>query len=221
LLGFGAPVLCGPATAQILFGETILRKTTLLLLLVCLFGFAVIPARAQQFDLAFGVSTITAPDADVITGTPSLKGGAYLSFGGDFLFYHNFGVAITAAWRAHENIDQSAFQPFRPIFYEFNGVYQPPMGKRAQADLQGGIGFQSTRFYEPFFTCGTFSGCTNFSSSNHFMVNVGGGVKFYVTPAVFIEPMARFYFVHNNFEFSSGHAQRFGAQIGYSFKNRE
>jgi hypothetical protein len=179
------------------------------------------PAHAQQLDIAFGLSTVMAPDADVVNQVPSLRGGGYMSFSGDFLFYHNFGVGMTAAWRAHQNIDQTAFQPFRPIFYEFNGVYQPPMGKRAQADLQGGIGFESIRFYEPFFTCGAFSGCTNFTSSNHFLGHVGGGVKIYVTNSVFIEPMAHFYFVHNNFEFSSGHAQRYGAQIGYSFKNRE
>lgn len=194
-----------------------MKKTTLVIFLFCVFLLTGGLAHAQQLDLAFGVSTISSTEPDPIT--PSLRGGGYPSFSGDFLFWHNVGVGMTVAWRGHQSVDAS-FQPYRPIFYEFNGVYGPPLGKRVQADLQGGIGFESIRFYQPFFQC-NFTGCTNFTSSNHFMGHVGGGVKFYVTNSIFLEPMAHFYFVHNNFEFTSGNARRYGAQIGYSFKNRE
>ena len=177
-------------------------------------------AHAQQLDLAFGVSALTSSPPDSLNDLSSLRGGAFPSFSGDFLFWHNFGVGMTVAWRAHQNVDPLGAQPFRPIFYEFNGVYGPPLGKRLQADLQGGIGFESIRFYQPFFNCTAF-GCNNFTSSNHFMGHVGAGLKLYATNNIFVEPMAHFYFVHNNFEFTSGHAQRYGVQVGYSFKNKE
>ena len=197
-----------------------MRKTTLILSLFCLFCIAGSIAHAQQLDLAFGVSALTSAPPDSLNDIASLRGGAFPSFSGDFLFWHNLGVGMTVAWRGHQNIDQFAAQPFRPIFYEFNGVYGPPIGKRVQADLQGGIGFESIRFYQPFFDCTAF-GCTNFTSSNHFMGHVGSGLKLYVTNNIFVEPMAHFYFVHNNFEFTSGKAQRYGVQVGYSFKNKE
>ena len=182
-------------------------------------------AFAQQFDVAFGVGTVTGQSAtDALTNgdhTPqSIGGGGYPAFSGDFLFYKKyFGVGGEVAWRGHQNLD-IFFNPYRPILYDFNAVLAPPLGKRAQAELQGGIGLESLRFYQPFFTC-NFTGCTNFQSSNHFLTHVGGGLRFYVTRSIFIRPEAHFYFVRNNFEFSGPRVQRFGVSIGYSLKNQD
>lgn len=175
-------------------------------------------AQAQQFDLSFGVSGLVAPKS-----TPTLQtigGGAYPTFGLDFLFYHNLGVGFNAAFRASQNLYQG-FQPFRPFFYDVDLVYGPPLGKHAQLELSAGIGAESVRFYTPFLTCGTFTGCTDFVSSNHFLGQFGGAVRLYVTNRVFIRPEAHLYVVHNNFEFSGSHATRFGLSLGYSFKNQE
>ena len=87
------------------------------------------PAPAQQFDLSAGVSGLTGPSS-----TPDLQtigGGAYPTFGLDFLFYHNLGVGFNAAFRASENLYQGQL-PFRPFFYDVDAVYAPPLGKRAQ-----------------------------------------------------------------------------------------
>src|SRR5205809_1105609 len=61
-----------------------------------------------------------------------------------------------------------AQQPLRPVFYDFNAVWAPRLGKRAAAELAAGIGGESSRFYTPFITC-NFVSCTNFVSSNHFL----------------------------------------------------
>jgi hypothetical protein len=175
------------------------------------------PALAQQFDLSAGVSGLTGPSS-----TPDLQtigGGAYPTFGLDFLFYHNLGVGFNAAFRASENLYQGQL-PFRPFFYDVDAVYAPPLGKRAQLELSAGIGAESVRFYTPTFQC-SFTGCTNFVSSNHFLGQFGGGIRLYVTPRIFIRPEAHVYLVHNNVEFSGSHASRFGVSIGYSFKNQE
>ena len=175
-------------------------------------------ARAQQFDLTFGVSALTGPSS-----TPTLQtigGGAYPSFGLDFLFFHNLGVGFNASFRAKQNLYQG-FQPFRPYFYDVDAVYAPPLGKRAQAELSAGIGVESIHFYTPFVTCSSFTGCTDFVSSNHFLGQFGAGLRLYVTNRIFIRPEAHVYLVRNNFEFSGSHATRFGVSVGYSFKNQE
>ena len=198
--------------------ESNLKKLSFLVVisaLVFMFGSA---AQAQQFDLSFGVSGLTAPSSTATLQT--IGGGAYPTFGLDFLFYHNLGVGFNAAFRASQNLYQG-FQPFRPFFYDVDLVYGPPLGKHAQLELSAGIGAESVRFYTPFLTCGTFTGCTNFVSSNHFLGQFGGGIRLYATNRIFIRPEAHVYLVHNNFEFSGSHATRFGLSIGYSFKNQE
>lgn len=189
-------------------------------LLVAFFGLPFLlgsTAQAQQFDLTFGVSGLIAPES-----TPSVQtigGGAYPSFGLDFLFYKNAGVAFNAAFRASQNLYQGV-QPFRPFFYDVDAMWAPPLGKRAQAELSAGIGAESVRFYTPFLNC-NFVGCTDFVSSNHFLGQFGGAMRFYVTNRIFIRPEAHLYLVNNNFEFSGARATRFGVSIGYSFKNAE
>lgn len=181
-------------------------------------------AHAQQLDAAFGVSAVTAPSASDVSPNSnffpqSVGGGAFPGFSGDFLFARHFGVGGEVYWRATRNLSQG-FLPFRPIFYAFNAVYAPPIGKRAAAELVGGIGGESVRFYSGTFTCNFFS-CTNFTSTNHLLGDVGGGLKLYVFHHVFIRPEARYYFIHDNFEFSGNHATRFGASIGYTLSGPE
>ena len=175
--------------------------------------------HAQQLDAAFGLGTVTAPSAFDATGAffpQSVGGGVFPSFSGDVLFLHHFGVGGEVAWRATRNLSQG-FLPFRPIFYDFNAVFAPPLGKHAAAELQGGIGGESVRFYQGFVTCSFFS-CTDFVSTNHFMGHVGGGIKLYAFHNFFIRPEVHFYFIHNNVEFSGNHATRLGASIGYTFR---
>jgi hypothetical protein len=194
-----------------------LKKLSLLVAAFCLTLLPGSAAHAQQFDMSFGLSGLTGPSSTATLQT--IGGGAYPSIGLDFLFFHNVGVGFNAAFRAKQNLYQGQL-PFRPFFYDVDAVYAPPLGKRAQGELSAGLGVESVRFYTPNFTC-SFTGCTNFVSSNHFLVQLGGGLRFYVTPRIFIRPEAHLYVVHNNFEFSGSRATRFGVSIGYSFKNQE
>lgn len=204
-----------------------MKKFLFITAVFCAFFLVSATAKAQQFDLAFGYgTTIGQPASDALNDlnhTPqNVGGGGYPAFSGDFLFKRNFGISAEAAWRAHQNLDLF-LQPYRPILYDFNAVLAPPLGKKAQAVLQGGIGWESIRFYTPFFNncSGAFGSCTNFVSSNHLLGHVGGGLRYYVTNSVFIMPEAHFYFVRNNLEFSGPRISRYGVSIGYSFKNQE
>ncbi len=176
--------------------------------------------ETHQFDVGFGVGTLLAPYSSSNSSNRSAQGiggGAYLAFSGDYLLWRHFGIEGEVAWRASQNLYYGN-QPFRPIFYDFNALFAPPLGKHAQLELLGGIGGLSTRFYTQTYTCDLFTySCTNYVSSNHFMADVGVGLRLYVHNGFFVRPEYRGYFVHNNVEFNSGYAARVGATIGYSF----
>jgi hypothetical protein len=199
-----------------------LKRLLLLIVSFCMFLGIVNVASAQQFDIAFGYGTVTgtaASDAGSGNTPQTISGGGYPSFSGDFLFFKKyFGIGGQVAWRANQNTDVF-FTPYRPILYDFNAVWAPPIGKHIQAELQAGIGGESLRFYTPFVTC-NFTGCTNFVSSNHFLGHFGGGVRFYIIRNVFVRPEAHLYLVNNNFEFAGPRVTRYAVSIGYSLKNQ-
>lgn len=185
---------------------------------VCLF-FLMAGARAQQLDAGFSVSGITATprtSAGANYQPQTMGGGAFPGFSADYLIRHHFGMGFEVNWRAKQN-NYQGLQPFRPIFYDFNAVFAPPIGKSASLELQGGIGVSSTRFYQPFFTC-TFFTCTNYATSNHFLGHVGGGIRLYFWHNLFLRPEAHYYAIHNNIEFAGSRVTRFGATLGYSLR---
>jgi len=207
-------------------------KKKLCLTIVFMFALVVL-GQAQQFDVAFGVGTtqstsgsdVSASDIASGTHTPvNIGGGAYPAVSFDYLFRRHFGVGAQVAWRASQNNYPTIYgiQPFRPVFWDFNAVYAPSLGldRRVAPEFSGGIGAESTRYYTPYYNCGSFSGCTNYNSVNHFMGHVGIGLRLYAAGNFFIRPEAHFYFVNNNQEFSSGFVRRYGASIGYTFGER-
>jgi hypothetical protein len=179
-------------------------------------------AYAQSGDVALGISTLTTsyPSSSVVNSgfiyNPGMGGGAYLSVSGDILPWKRFGIGGEVSWRASQNL-YLGYQPYRPIFYNVNGVYAPKFGKHAGAELLAGIGAESLRFYNNYYTCSYVAGCTNYTSSNHFMGVFGGGLKLYPHGGFFVRPEVRFYVIHNNLEFDSGHAIRPGISLGYTF----
>jgi hypothetical protein len=178
-------------------------------------------AAQAQLDVAFGVNTVTSPSAVVSTSTgnviQSLGRGAYLGFSGDYLFllHHSFGVGGEIFWRAAQ-ANYGGSQPYRPLFYDFDGVFAPRLTPHIAPELSAGIGAESVRFYTPFQTC-SFVSCTNYVSVNHFMADFGGALRFYVRGGFFVRPEAKVYLVNNNQEFSSNHVTRYGVSIGYTF----
>jgi hypothetical protein len=195
-----------------------LRKFSLILALILPF-FVHSPVYAQQFDAAFGAGTTLAPSASSASGNHNpvtLAGGTYPVFSADLLLKRDFGVSGELAWRAGRML-YGDFQPARPLFYDFNAIYAPRLGKFAGAELMGGVGWESIRFYQPTLVCGTFT-CTDFVSSNHFMGHFGGGIRYYIHGNIFIRPEAHVYLIRNNQEFSSPVATRVGISIGYTFR---
>jgi len=177
--------------------------------------------HAQQIDAQFGISGINAPSATTFNANStdhspqSLSGGVYPGFAADFIVWHNLGFNGEVSWKASQGLYQGTFG-YRPILYDLNAVYARKAGRVGFA-LMGGLGAESIRFYENFTSCNNVGQCTNYVSSNHFLGHVGGALRLYVTHSVYLAPEAHFYFVHNNLEFTSNHATRYGLNIGYTF----
>lgn len=181
-------------------------------------------AHAQRFDVSAGLSSIDAPGVAYSNGInhqpESLNGGAYLTFSGDFLFHKNVGVEGEYVRKEDEGSYYVLNNtPYRPMFYDVNGIWTRKFFKHFAAELEAGGGMYSTRFYTG--GCGSGSNC--YANKNHFMVDFGAGIKMYppqqfpIVRHMFLRPEGRFYLIRNNQEFSSDQVIRYGAEIGYTF----
>jgi hypothetical protein len=204
--------------------EVVLRK---LALLAPVFAFLLSAhfAVAQQGDIMFGGGTLLAssPSGGLSSfQSPSEKGGAYLNVTGDVIgFKHRLGFGVETAWRASPgNYADYSGETYRPILTDFNAVFQPKLGKKLGLDVFGGIGIASTRFYVPsIVSCSYFSGCINYTSSDHFMEDFGAGLRYYVWHHFFVRPDVHYYHIQNNVEFNSDSVVRVGGSIGYTIGN--
>ena len=193
-----------------------MRKLALLAPILAFLFFAQF-ASAQQGDAMFGGNILTSSGScDPTTGLCPEKGGFYPSVSADVIFHKRVGFNFETAWRGSQgSYGGPGGQPYRPIISDFNFMYQPKLSKKVGADLMAGIGWQSTRFYLPYCT-GTFS-CDNFTSSRHFLTDIGGGIRYYVWGHVFVRPEVHFYHINNNTDvFSNNNVFRAGASIGYT-----
>jgi hypothetical protein len=207
--------------------EGVLRKFALLVS-ASLFLFLTF-ASAQQGDIMVGGATLESPrstNASVIA-PPTEKGGTYISISGDYVrLQRRLGLNVETAWRHNHAHYPDTDETYRPFFTDFNALFQPQIRKKIGLDLLAGIGIASTRFNVPSATTCNIpeSGCTFYSSSNHFMEDLGGGVRYYVwhhLPNVFVRPEVHYYHIQNNVGFSSPNVFRVGASIGYTIGRNE
>ncbi|MGH9490475.1 MAG: hypothetical protein ACRD17_08190 [Terriglobales bacterium] len=201
-----------------------MKTWRLAIVLGCILGMAGL-ASAQSVDAYFGLNALTAAQSP---NEPYLGGGAYLNVGGDLIFFHGLGFGGEAAWRASPMgyflapspaLPNGFGAPARPVFYDFDAVWEPLSLPWITPVVEAGIGAASFRFYNQYFTCGAFSGCTDYSSSNHLMFHLGVAANLYITDHIFIRPMADLYVIRNLGEyFAPGTARRFGVAIGYTLR---
>ncbi len=148
--------------------------------------------------------------------TPSM-GGVFGTLGGGVMLNSHFGVGAEVAFRFTQG--DYAGASYRPIFYDFNGLYLPSIRtKRIVPELQAGFGGASLRFYGGQQYCDPYSGfCSNFAgSSNHLQLHVGLGVRFYLNQNIFVRPQVDYHWVRNLNEFSSDSVPAYTISIGFS-----
>lgn len=201
---------------QGMVGGFALRKFTLAsaFVLLCLIPFA----EGQQIDIGFGLSGIASPSSgsSATYSAPSQGGGVYPGFNGDFLIRKDFGIQGEIFWRGSQGV-YNGYQPYRPLFWDFNAMWMPHLSKKLMPEFEAGIGVESIRFYNNYYNCSYITGCTNYTSSNHFMGDFGAGLRYYPHGNFFVRPEARVYLIRNNVEFNSNYVTRYGVTIGYTF----
>jgi len=188
-------------------------------------------ARAQQVDIAAGGGTLlsSSPNSNVVNlQQPAEKSGTYINISGDVVgAKRHLGLELETAFRYHKGSYPSNGETYRPILTDLNVLFQPAIAQKliptlagkVGIDLMGGIGIASNRFYG--LTANSCSnpvtGCVNYTSSNHFMEDLGVGVHYYVWhrfPNLFVRPEIRYYHIQNNQEFHSGNVFRASVSIG-------
>lgn len=194
-----------------------MRKLDALTIIVLVCGM-VVPASAQQIDVAFAGGSMFSSGSSVnaLGVVPGEGGGTFIGFNGNVLFRGSLGVQAEVNWRASQ-ASYGGLIPYRPVFWAFNAIYARRFGQRLGAEALGGIGGESIRFYSGQANCDYYGNCSNYISSNHFLADVGGGIRIYVWRNAFVRPEARLYLIHNNEEFSSSYPVRYGVSLGYTF----
>ena len=191
-------------------------------------------AHAQNgLDVFFGLGTATDSASTALidplgtgtyTSTPRL-GGTFGKVGADFMFTPHFGVGGETDFRFSQGNYTSGIT-YRPNFYDFNFIYMPTARrfKRVVPELQAGLGGANLRFYYPNSYCDSLSGCSSsntfLESSNHLQVHLEAGVRFYVTPHIFVRPQVDAHYVNNLFQFGSNWVPEYGGSVGWTFGER-
>jgi len=195
----------------------------------CIFLFAAL-AEGQQIDFAVGGGILESPklnNSSLSFEQPPEKGGIYPSVNADFVGFRNrrLGLRVETSWRYGKANYPSNGETYRPIFTDVSALFQPQLTRKLGLDLMGGVGLASTRFYLPNAAICTVpgGGCINYTSSNHFMEDLGAGLRYYVwhrIPHVFVRPEIHYYHIQNNNQFHSDSVARVGASIGYTFGSK-
>jgi hypothetical protein len=176
-------------------------------------------AQAQQVDFAVSGETLwSSKNKSAVAGfvAPAEKGGVYPGAELQYRWDDHFGVSAEGLFRYDRGL-YDGFQQFRPVFYDVNGVYSRKAPHRITVDVLGGFGGESLIFYNRFGYCTSSTGCVVHLNSNHFLLNAGVGLRYYIWRSIYVRPEAHYNFIPNNFEFHSDNVFRVGVSVGYTF----
>jgi hypothetical protein len=199
-----------------------LRKLALFTSACTLVLFGSLARAQQQIDIALGASRLFSSkplNSSLAYAPPELKGGIYPGGSVQAIFSNHFGFNVEGSYRYSDDV-YNGYQRFRPVFYEANGVYASRITNRIRGDAMVGIGGESVFFYNQYSDCNPIYGgtCRPNANSNHFLVHVGGDLRYYFFRRLFLRPEIHYYHIFNNTSiFSSDNVLRLGASIGFSF----
>ena len=184
-------------------------------------------AAAQGVDAFFGLGTamdksngqaIDTFGTSTIYNTPRM-GGLFATTGGSLMVTPHYGFGGEVSFRTSQG--GYAGLKYRPIFYDFNGIYHPMGTKRLVPEIQAGLGAVNLRFYQNQRACDVFAGCSSANtfveSSNHFQLHFGAGLKYYVRGQLFVQPRFDLHRVNNFFQFGNNLVPEYSVALGYTF----
>lgn len=182
---------------------------------------------AQSANVYFGVGTATDSSSNqqidtFATGNPYTTpklGGSFLDVGASVLFTPHFGVGADVSWRA----THAAYTGLNlmPIFYNFDGIWEPGHTKHFEPELRAGIGGMRLGYSFSQEYCNQLSGCSTstegVTTSDHFQGHFAAAARFYLTDHVFIRPAVDTHVVANLFQFGRDFVPEYSVGLGYSF----
>jgi len=194
------------------------------LLFMLLFFSASAPAETR-LDGYFGMGMATVGSThDVIDffglgigqSTPSMD-GVFGTVGVGLMLKPSFGFGGQATFRFKQG--DFAGLGYRPVFYDFNGIWTPELGKHVMPEFQAGLGAASMRFYDPTtqyydYNTGRY---TNFiGSTNHFQLHAAAGLRFFISDRFFIRPALDYHWVKGFTWFKSNSVPAYSLSIGFT-----
>ena len=188
-----------------------------------LFIFAVFAGAEPRIDVYFGMGTMSDGAANPVADTngniysrPSLD-GVFGTFGGALMFRPSFGVGAEVAVRFSQG--DYAIYGYRPVFYDFNAIWTPSLGRYVMPEFQGGFGGVSTSFYDassPYYDYYTGRYSTLAARSKHLQLHAGAGLRIYVKGRIFVRPQLDYHWVRNMWEFKDESVLSYSLAIGWS-----
>jgi len=188
---------------------------------------SLVMAQSPQVNLYVGLGTATDGSNGQTINTfgtgnflaaPKMT-GLFATVGGGFMLTPHWGAGAEINWRAGSG-DYAGLN-YRPIFYDFNGIWQPLKTKRFVPEIQGGIGGVAVHFTENTSACDQFAGCQTINlgseSSDHFQVHFAVAARLYATPHIFFRPAVDVHWVNNFYQFGSNWVPEYTMGLGYSF----
>jgi hypothetical protein len=207
-----------------------MRQLTYTALTLCMGFTAAAPSvmgQIPQANVYFGLGTavdssngqaIDPLGTGTLLNTPKMT-GLFADVGGGLMLTSHFGAGAGLSWRAGQG-NYSGVN-YRPLFYDFNGIWQPIRTKRFVPELQAGIGGVSVHFSANTPSCDPLAGCSSVSlgseSSSHFQTHLAVAARLYVTPHIFVRPAVDAHYVNNFFQFGSNWVPQYSVGVGYSF----
>jgi len=153
--------------------------------------------------------------------TPKLT-GLFEDFGATFMVTPHFGANVNLSWRFNQG--NYAGLNYRPLFYDFNGVWVPVHTRFFVPEVQAGIGGVHTGFSVNQQSCDQFVGCINSNtpveSSTHFQGHFGVAARVYLARNVFLRPAVDAHYVNNFFQFGSNWVPEYTIGVGFTFGQR-
>lgn len=166
-----------------------------------------------DFSSATGLCTAPYPTDPYCQSTKALS-GFMLGFGGDVMFKQKLGIGIEYAIQPAQQ-DYAPLNPStnaavtstevpvqdRQSFYDFNAVYRPIQSKKANLNIEAGIGGARTSLSYTQTSCVGNAVCASQSGAigiaNHFQEHIGIGAQIFVTEHLYIRPQLDMHFVQN------------------------
>ncbi len=197
-----------------------------------LFVFTAFANAQARFDAYFGMGTARDGSANQLlssptTGAPGVSpslDGVFGTFGGALMLKPSFGVGAQVSLRFKQG-DYVGYG-YRPIFYDFNGIWTPSLSKRIMPEFQAGFGGVNLRMYDatnPYYNYNTGQYTTLAQSSNHLQLHAAAGLRFFIKPHIFLRPQVDYHWVRNLSDaantipaFSSNSVFAYTLAIGFS-----